>query len=92
MKIRGRNPLTNVLFLASCLATVCVGSASPLERQDENKDCKQQCIEDIPGFRPIRCDHEQGHVCLMKEIHYNHRNCTFTTGSKTTFRLKTNVC
>ena len=41
--------------------------------------CEEECEAHFGSFRSIRCDHEVGNMCVMKEMHYNARKLTFTT-------------
>ena len=41
--------------------------------------CEEECEAHFGSFRSIRCDHEVGRMCVMKEMHYNARKLTFTT-------------
>ena len=41
--------------------------------------CEEECEAHFGSFRSIRCDHEVGNMCVMKEMHYNARELTFTT-------------
>ena len=68
MRMRSVKPRLSVLVLVCLVATV-----------QSYGGCEEECEAHFGSFRSIRCDHEVGNMCVMKEMHYNARKLTFTT-------------
>ena len=68
MRMRSVERCLGVLVLVCLVATV-----------QSYGGCEEECEAHFGSFRSIRCDHEVGNMCVMKEMHYNARKLTFTT-------------
>ena len=68
MRMRSVKLRLGVLVLVCLVATV-----------QSYGGCEEECEAHFGSFRSIRCDHEVGNMCVMKEMHYNARKLTFTT-------------